>query len=76
MNNALDVYFKSLPDPELCRTRYWGPVLRLSECLSEILANRCPYAVKFDTSYFCGHPDCRNFEEPPKLNWTSSLQGK
>jgi hypothetical protein len=53
---------KPLPDPKVCRTRYLGKILNLSECLVESPAH-CPYAHKVELSWFCRHPDCRKFEK-------------
>lgn len=55
---------KPLPDPQLCRTRYLGQALGLSECLVKNPFH-CPYARQFEGSFFCCHPDCRKFERPP-----------
>lgn len=66
--NRMSDEMQRFPDAENCRTRYLGPILGLSECLVESL-DRCPYALKFATDYFCRHPGRKNFETPSqKLN--------
>jgi hypothetical protein len=55
----------SLPDPEICRTRYRGESLDISQCLMEN-PDSCGHAVRFGSSVFCRHPDRRSFENPRK----------
>jgi hypothetical protein len=58
---------KRLPDPEVCRTRFLGAVLSLSKCLVASPAD-CPYALKFEGSFLCRHPDRRKFEKPASMS--------
>ena len=53
---------RSLPDPEICRTRYRGESLDISYCLVEN-PEGCEYAVCFGSSVFCSQPDRHNFEK-------------
>ena len=54
---------RRLADPKICRTRYLGQSLNLSDCLVENPSS-CEYAARFDNSVFCRHPDRRGFEKP------------
>jgi hypothetical protein len=56
---------KPLPDPQVCRTRFLGQALGLSECLVKS-PSHCPYVSQIENSFFCCHPDCRKFERPPQ----------
>ena len=58
-----ETFFKPLPDPSLCQTRFLGHILELSECAVPS-PFRCPYARQVENSFFCCHPDCRKFEKP------------
>jgi hypothetical protein len=58
-----DTLLKPLPNPRLCQTRYLGRILDLSECLVRS-PDRCPYVHSVESSWFCHHPDCREFEKP------------
>jgi len=51
---------KTLPDPEICRTKTICP--DLMECLVE-RPSTCPYVVPFGEGYFCRHPDRKKFEK-------------
>jgi hypothetical protein len=53
---------RRLPDPEICRTRYRGKVLDISNCLMEDPSG-CKYAATFGSSIICLHPDRRSFEK-------------
>jgi hypothetical protein len=61
MSNNSDEAVKPLPDPELCRTVYWGEKAGMFECLVKS-SERCPYAVRLASDVFCRHPDGRTFE--------------
>ena len=58
-----DMTLQPLPNPELCRTRYLGRILNLSECLVKSPLH-CPYAHQAENNWFCHHPECRKFERP------------
>jgi hypothetical protein len=50
---------RTFPDTFHCRTRHvYGEVYR---CLADD-ACRCPHGLAFAYSYYCKHPDCRNFD--------------
>ncbi len=51
-----------LPDPEICRTRYLGQALDLSECLVTN-PDSCEFGARCDGSVVCRHPDGRRFEK-------------
>jgi hypothetical protein len=54
---------RSLPDPEICRTKHLGQQnLELSQCLVEN-PDACKYATRFGPGVFCRHPDRRSFEK-------------
>ena len=53
---------RHLPDREICRTRYLGKVLDISDCLVKD-PEGCAYALRHGNSVFCRHPDRRSFEK-------------
>ncbi len=53
---------RRLPDPEICRTRYLGDILKFSECLVKE-PDSCEFAVRFGSTDFCRHPNRRSFEK-------------
>jgi CheY-like chemotaxis protein len=59
--SALEQVATVLPDPKICRTRYLGRRLNLSECLVSC-PDDCPYVSQYKQSSFCLHIDRRTFE--------------
>ena len=53
---------RHLPDPEICRTRFLGKILGISDCLVKN-PEGCAYALRHASSVFCQHPDRRSFEK-------------
>jgi hypothetical protein len=53
---------RHLPDPEICRTMYFGHALGFTDCLVEN-PDGCEYAVRFGSGVSCFHPDRRSFDK-------------
>jgi hypothetical protein len=59
---AADSNQRQLPDPEICRTVYFGQSLGFTDCLVED-PDLCKFAVRFGPGISCYHPDRRSFDK-------------
>ena len=54
---------RTLPDPQVCRTRCLGP--KLAQCLVD-QPDQCAFAFRAGIVTLCEHPDCIIFVDVPQ----------